>query len=281
LEPAAALREFQIAQLPREITFENPELLAAWVSAGLLLWIVKSSRQQKEAVVLVLALANIAPLLLFGARFVPRSPIEKWHALLQGGPQIQKARELVGKEMRFDEVDPGRRFALLPGSTAIYYGIHTLVDYDGFPLYPNGKSKVKRSANYLYDSNRRTGLPAQFLPASPVKNVRFVWKEDQARQVEILQETGNTITLKIPAGPAGTLIRTDTYYPGWKIVKPTECGWGRDESGFYAMKIPSEAVVVTLKYAPRWETASLGISTGALLLTFLAGFYFSRRHVAL
>jgi hypothetical protein len=222
-----------------------------------------------EVAVFVLAVINVVPLLHFGFRFIPRAPIETWHAVLKGGPAIQTARKLVGDSLRFAETDPGRRFNLIPGNTAIYYGIHTLVGYTGLPLFPNGKEFAKREANFVYNNKRVTGADGEFLSPNPDKNVRFIWKNASTRLVRITRETMNTITLEIASGPAATLIRTDTYYPGWHIVAPTNCKWGRDSSGYFAIDVPPNATEVTLAYSPRGLRTAVWVSLGGLLLLSL------------
>ena len=269
METAPELRRAQIQNLPQEITFQNYELLAAWVGGAILLFLLPKVKHNWA--IAFLTVANIVPLLLFGARFIPREPMEKWHTVLKGGPDIQKARELLGKNLRMDEKGYGRRFNLLPGNTAIYYHIHTLVGYTGLPLYPNGNADVSREANYLYQNAARSGKGGKFVPVHPGTNVRFVWKSDISRPVEILRETCNTITLSIAAGAAGDLIRTDTYYPGWNLVQPTTCTFRRDESGFNVIHIPAEATEVTLAYCPRGENLAISASMLALATTFLLG----------
>jgi hypothetical protein len=269
LETASELRRAQIASLPREITFQNAGMLAAWLGAGMLMIVGTKVPRKVEFAVFILAVINVVPLLHFGFRFIPRAPIETWHAVLKGGPAIQTARKLVGDSLRFAETDPGRRFNLIPGNTAIYYGIHTLVGYTGLPLFPNGKEFAKREANFVYNNKRVTGADGEFLSPNPDKNVRFIWKNASTRLVQITRETMNTITLEIASGPAATLIRTDTYYPGWHIVEPTNCKWGRDSSGYFAIDVPPNATEVTLAYSPRGLRTAVWVSLGGLLLLSL------------
>ena len=241
---APALRSFEIENLPKEITIANPETVLALASAFSLLLFFSVKPLFRTAALPVLLLLNIAPLLLFAERFIIKSPMQLWHALLQGGPEQNRVLSTVGPFERFTETAPGRHEYVFPGVTCLYYSVHNLVGYSSFPL-----PQPTRAANHTYSSPQR-GLSHGVLSSpNPDKSVRFVWKTPNERAVEIKSETLNTLTLDIGPGPPGLLVRTDTYYPGWQVrnVRASESNSRIPNNAF---EVPSSATTLHLEYRP-------------------------------
>src|SRR5262249_25256222 len=154
---------------------------------------------------LLILLLNLFPALLYSKRFIPCSPIKQWHELLQGGPEQRLIKSAADRNFRVREKLPGRFEAALPGVTAMFYGIHMLNGYATFIFERPGQSPLSKKANFTYTSLER-GQEKGVLTTNTTENVRFTWaKGDAGREISILGESYNQITLHIGAGPAGEL----------------------------------------------------------------------------
>ena len=241
---APALRSFQVENLSNEITIANPETVLALASAFSLLLFFSARPFLRTAALPVLLLLNIAPLLLFAERFIIKSPMQLWHALLQGGPEQKRVLSIVGPFERFNETAPGRHEYVFPGVTSLYYRLHNLAGYSSFPLPP-----PTNTANHIYSNPERGLSRGVFTSPNPHKSVRFIWNTPNERAVEIKNETLNTLTLEIGSGAPGLLVRTDTSYPGWKA---TSVHASESNSGManYSFEIPSSSTTLHLEYRP-------------------------------
>jgi hypothetical protein len=264
MDHAPALRSFQAENLPNEITIANPETVLALASAVSLLLFFSVRQGFRTAALPVLLLLNIAPLLLFAERFIIKSPMQLWHALLQGGPEQKRVLSTVGPFERFTETAPGRHEYVFPGVTCLYYKLHNLVGYSSFPL-----AQPNRAANHTYSSPERGLSQGVFPSPNPNKAVRFVWKTPNERAVEIKNESLNTLTLEIGSGAPGPLLRTDTYYPGWR-VRNVHASETHSELANNAVEVPSPSTTLHLEYRPSFLGIYQIASGVALLVCCLA-----------
>jgi hypothetical protein len=254
------LRRFQVDNLPNQITFKNPEPFLAFLgAAALLVFATAQSKPRQLAAVAVFA-CNLLPLLIFSSRSMPYSPISYWQALLQGGPEQRKVIELAGRDLRFLEGEIPRLEHLLPGTTASLYGVHAMNRYTSLPLIGPGQGGSPRQNNIV-----RLGLASELM-VPHTNQVRFVWANQQHRAVSIVGETPNSIHLRIEAGTAGELVRTDTYYPGWHAQKPASIAQRRNADGFLAFSIPPESTDLILRYRPSYFRITSWIAIGSLAL---------------
>lgn len=269
LDRAPRLRVFQVENLPNEVTVRNPETGLALLSGLSLLALVKLRTSWfLRATVLVL---NLCPLLLFGARFIPSGPMAAWQRLLEGGPEQNRLRALAAPGFkRMTEEVPGRFDCLFPGVTACYYGVHTWTGYSAYYLKSPAELAALPPANFRYLSPKR-GLEQGFLDSTlAARQLRFVWESENPRRVTIAGETCNSIFLQIDPGPPGTLVRTDSYYPGWRVTTP---GISARLGPAQTFAVPSGVTRVELRYRPSHLTATLWLSGGTLALMALAGGY--------
>ena len=264
MDQAPALRSFQVQNLPKEITIANPETLLALASAFSLLLFFSVKPLFRTVALPVLLLLNIVPLLLFAERFIVKSPMQLWHALLQGGPEQKRVLSAVGPFERFSETAPGRHEYVFPGVSCLYYRLHNLVGYSSFPL-----PVPLRAANQTYSSPERGLSQGVFSSPNPHKCVRFVWKTPNERTLEIKNETLNTLTLEIGSGAPGLLVRTDTYYPGWR-ARNVHAPENNPGIGNYAFEIPSSSTTLQLEYRPSFLRIYQVASGIALVVCCLA-----------
>jgi len=261
------LRTFQVNNLPREITFMNPEALIAFVGLLLLAAYTRPGFRSQPWMLPAILACNLIPLLLFYNRFTPNSPIEQWDRLLKGGPEQQRVLAQLQPSLRLKETTTGKLDYVFPGVTACYYNLHTLSGYSSFALLKPGQTEQPREAN-LHATSDQTSTAYSDMNTDMI---RFTWSEKQDRAVRITKETNNSITLHIAQGTPGELLRTDTNYPGWHVAKGAGVFAHRAASGFLAIQVPEAETEIVLEYKPSFSTlcnmASLFglIATGFLL----------------
>jgi len=264
---APDVRRFQVNNFPNEVTFKNPEPLLAFVGALFLLGFAAKKEKIRQFSTIGIFVCNLAPLLIFSMRSLPYSPIEYWRALLNGGPEQRKAISQAAGGLRLTERVPGRLDRVFPGTLPALYRIHSLDSYTSLPLRGPGQSTSPRDYNLLYVSE--PGRRQVELQVLSTNQLRFTWANKQNRDVVIAGETLNSIRLRIPPGAAGELVRTDTYYPGWRVDSPVSITQRQNSDGFLAFSIPPEATELVLRYEPSWSNVTKPLSVAALTITGL------------
>jgi uncharacterized membrane protein YfhO len=86
--------------------------------------------------------------------------------------------------------------------------------------------------------------------------------------VQITAETFDTITVEVEDGVAGELLRTDRYYPGWKLRSP-KLETRVEQGSFLAVQVPAGRQTLVFQYRPRGLDASLFVGAAALLVCVL------------
>jgi hypothetical protein len=277
LDEAAALRRFQVANFPNEVTLRNREVLLALLSllalSGFLLAPPAARRGWWRCGILVL---STAPLLMFLHRYIPQHPVSLWARIRAGGPEQQRVvAALAPGGLRLCELAPGPHDYVFPGALAQLFKVHALHGHSSL-IPPSAAQAVHAGArpepalyDALYESAHRGDERGEFRLRSAGPPARYHWAAPPERRVQIAAETLNTITLEIGPGPAGELIRTDTYYPGWHVAAGTPGVDLIPEPPFSArIRVPAEARRITLKYEPRFWRPGIGIATAAAILLF-------------
>jgi hypothetical protein len=275
-EEARALREFQVVNLPREISVRNPETLAAF--AGLLGvgFVMLSTTLRKNPLTQpALLVLNLVPLLLFVGRYIPRQPMELWSRLLAGGPaQREVAEVLGGTELRLWEIAPTEHQKLFPYSLTHLYRVRKVDGYSALQprsiyLLPREERERYRPqvADYIYES-RVTGQSRGELIKNPTPGLaRIQWKNPVTRNFQVTQHGLNEIHVEFATGPAGTLLWTDTRYPGWKATLDGDpVTLQATFPTFTSIEIAENARYLVLRYRPTYLVPSLTVSIGAMLL---------------
>jgi hypothetical protein len=271
---SARLREFQVHQFPHEITFANIETLFSWLSLALLgAWLATGSgRASRMRLPLLLGLNLLGPL-LYLHRFAPHGRLDFWHRLQAGGPEQKAVVKTIGPPgWRLGEEAPGLLSFVFPADFAHFQGIHTQIGYEALkPMslawLPNVVWEEHCDAWYHTPAVRAAG---DFKLEPNAGRARFFWLSGDARPIAIASETLDRLELWFPAGGAGALVRTDTYYPGWKATASDGTRLDLSKEGVISsrVEVPAGVSHVIFTYEPtgwRLGVAGAGLALCALL----------------
>ncbi len=277
----AKLRDFQVKNLPHEITFANPEVLAAWASLAFLaivLW--KPEIRQRRWLVEILLTMNLLPLLFFAHRFIPHTPIADWQRLLAGSDEQREViAALAPGHLRLQDEASARYQRLFPQNLSHLYSVHVIHGVSA--LRPLSQSEFLEDssavhADYLY-TTFPPGDPGTFSRKYPEgHNSRFSWLDALQRNVTVQSESLNTLDLSFPPSDTARLIRADTYYPGWTASTPTGATLEvrRSLYTFSEVTIPDGVTSLRFSYQPTHLKVALAvcsIAAVAILLQAIVG----------
>jgi len=216
---------------------------------------------------------NFLPVIFFYCRFIPDYPVAYWERLLSGGPEQRRVAETVNPDhFRLLEEAPSLSDMLFPNNMGHFQQVHTVHGYSALQplsLYnwrPAGDSSPQPIADFSYSSEERGASTGDFVRLSADKNSRIHCEQ---RPVTITEETMNTLTISIGPGAADQLVRTDTFYPGWR-AKLNEQSIPLEHGGspFSTINLPASeaASTVTYIYQPSHLAPSTGIAIAASVL---------------
>lgn len=277
LDAAPDLREAQIASLPAEVSFHNPEALAGGLGllalGGLLSARLASRRSGWWQALFAL---NLLPLLLFAHRFIPHEPIAMWQRLLQGGAEQQRViAVLAPRELRLSDEAPGPHDSLFPAAFAHFYGVRLVEGYAAlqprslFRLAPEMRHQYQpQLADYIYRSIRRNESVGELIPNATPGLARFQWISGSSRSITPRQNGLNRIEVTLGPGPAGELLWTDTWFPGWTAtIAGQPIALQPQEPAFSRLAVPAGVVTIRLEYRPRFLRAGMvGAALGVFVL---------------
>jgi hypothetical protein len=271
---ARALREAQIQNLPREVTFMNPGAALGAVSLAALGWLLLRPKLRRRPLALPVLLAlNFLPVLLFCRAFVPVHPMQLWERLAIGGPEQQRvAAALVPAHGRLFDSAPARFDQLLPDTFGHLYRVRTTHGYAA--LQPRNLAVLPLTndalrlpiADYIYRSIE-TGQATGTLErgATPIP-VRFQWASSSPRSLEVISEQLGEIQLRVGAGESAELRWNDTHYPGWRATSAGQTlAIEPAPPCFNRLAIPAGARIVVLRYEPTYLRTDLWLAAIALL----------------
>jgi hypothetical protein len=279
--PLLRFRRFQVANVPREISWLNPETVAAAAGALGLFFVLRPSgagaARRRPWVWPALLALNLAPLLLFSHRFTARQPVEFWRSLLHGDCEQSRLAAALGLPYRLDG-SPGFRYQkVYPGALAHLYRVHNTDGYSSFPM-PPVLSETRELGLDLVSSDTGPLTPspdaadASFVLAPPPSGTsRFQWQPPLRRSVKVLRESLNQITIEVAAGHAGVLVRTDRYYPGWRVREPRTIPSRVLGRWLLALDVPPPQTRITFAYSPRFLSLSLPIALMSLAGCLVTG----------
>ena len=264
LGSAPKLRRFQLDNLPNEITFKNPETVLAFASL-ILLGAFLRWRPRGGAIWLnVTLLISTLPLLWYAHRFIPMQPMSLWQRIREGGPEQQRVVAMVTpSSQRLMEIAPNQNEYLFPGAMAQIFRVHVMHGHSSMVVKSAGTEAAALQGHqpslndYTYRSATTGMEKGELIKVNSRPSARYFWREPNERQITIAQETLTSITLAITPGPPGTIVRSDTYYPGWKIVAPSNARLMPQAPCFARFDVPSDVTTVTLKFEPRWLKTGL------------------------
>jgi hypothetical protein len=278
LDETPTLRSFQVENLPREISLRNPETVIALLGL-LFLAIYLSRRRSKPVMQWAVLTLNFIPAIFFFSRFVPNHPVVYWERLLAGGPEQRRVTAALNPgHLRLLEESPGLNEMLFPNNMGHLQQVHTVHGLSAlqppslfrWPL--NEQPPAELVSDFVYRSGRRGEEVGELMRVSTSGMSRLNCAH---RSVTITAETMNTLTASIEPGPAGTLVRTDTFYPGWRAQldgKPVPLE--HSTSPFSTIQLPASETnsIITYTYRPSSgvATTSLSVTAALVLITTVA-----------
>jgi uncharacterized membrane protein YfhO len=125
--------------------------------------------------------------------------------------------------------------------------------------------------DYEYRSAARGSATGELARSSQTGLSRFRWSYDSSRKIAVKDETLTKLTLTLEPGKAGDLIRTDSYYPGWRAFTASgELKVEFEPPCFMRITIPPDTSEVRFLYQPRsWRTSLWIAALAAVALWFL------------
>lgn len=271
------MRPLQIARFPTEVSIRNPEAAITLLATFLLgISLIPKSPQLRSRLIVASLVTSALPVFMFHARFRPKQPIELWHRMLAGGDAQREAIRKSRGGLRLDESSLLLSEMALPNSMAALYRVHAVVGYSALQppslfRYPVEKQLLPKSwwGDLIPVQNAET-LTFEDAPGDSPSRFRML-DDGMAAPVGILNESHNSLTLDISSiNPGGSLIRTDTWYPGWKANHGV--GLEKYEPCFSRIG-PFDPITdgkIRLDYVPTGLSGALpAICTAALLVTGL------------
>jgi hypothetical protein len=277
LDTSPALREFQVRNLPNEVSFRNPVAVCSWLGWLALGGFCLGGTERRRPLVLGLLVGlNLVPVVWFGQRFIPRQSILLWERLQMGGPAQQEVVERMGgTPWRLLERAPGVHDQLFPNAISHLYRVRTVHGYSALQpkcLFRLSPAELARwpgwLADFTYESKVRDAPSGVLRTNATPGMARFQWLGAAGREFRVVEPGLNTIRLWFAPGPAGTLVWSDTHYPGWTAVGES----GRIEIKplgpcFSQIEIPADCRELRLVYRPRY----LGVGKGLAVMSLAAG----------
>lgn len=219
------MRQTQLDRFPSEVSLANPQAALGLASAIILGFALVGNFQNRKREILIYSAMclSLFSVIIFHNRFRPKHPIDLWNALISGGPAQKMAIEQTKGGLRLDETQTPLSHMIFPNSMASLYKVHAVYGYSALQPpsllnYPTKAPLLSNSwkADFKYDHS--SDIKLQPSDSSPS---RFRLLEDgKAANVSILSETQNSIAIDASnIDVKQTIIRTDTYYPGWLITR--------------------------------------------------------------
>jgi hypothetical protein len=252
LDETPALRSFQVKNLPNEISLLNPETFAALLSLIALALYLRRTRPPPFGQLVLLTL-NFLPVIFFFSRFIPNHPVVYWDRLVTGGPEQRRvAAALNPKHLRLLEESPGLHEMLFPNNMGHLQHVHTVHGLSAlqpasvfhWPLPEQPPAELV--SDFVYRSDRRGEEMGELMRVTTDGMSRL---SSGHRKVAVAAETMNTLTVSIESGPADQLVRTDTFYPGWRAQldgKPIPLEHGT--SPFSTIQLPASETISAITY---------------------------------
>jgi hypothetical protein len=136
--------------------------------------------------------------------------------------------------------------------------------------------------DYEYRSTERGLERGELMPSGASARSRFRWGDGSSGKIEVQDETLNRLALTLEPRDAGSLIRTDSFYPGWRaFAGAQELKVLFEPPCFSRVEVPARTTALRFVYEPRPWRLGLGLAAAGLatLAILLAAFY-KRRLIA-
>ncbi len=280
-DSAPEMRAHQISVLPREISFQNPVALLAWLGlAGLAVWLWQPSLRRRRGASTALLLMNFVPVLLVAREYIPVHPAEYWRRMLAGGPEQQKVvANMGGTALRLWEIAPGAHDMAMPFMLPQLYRVRVLHSYTSLNPHSWGSLPVEEQqrrapqmADRIYKSETRGLEAGEYSTNATPGLARYQWVMPNARQFRVEDLGLCKSRLIFEPGSGAELLWTDTYYPGWRAwIDGRPARLVKREPCFSVVEVPASARELVLQYRPAYLSAGLGLASGAALVLALLG----------
>ncbi len=258
LGEAPALRASQLARFPGEISFADPEaLLAAAGWAMLAALLLRPALRTKPFLWHATLALNLAPLLLFAARYIPRHEMALWQRIQAGTPaQRQVASALAASGGRLWEPEPRMTKTLFQGALGHLLGVRTLRGYSA--LHPNALAELPDAVRDPLLARCGDAVHADGRFTAATGGGRFLWEDGRAARPVFIQLGLGAFRLEFTTPQAGTLVWTDTQYPGWRVrVDGKEVELRPEPPCFGTITVPPGSRLIEFRYRPNYLTFGL------------------------
>ncbi|MEI6356472.1 MAG: hypothetical protein WCP53_05145, partial [Verrucomicrobiota bacterium] len=251
LGEAPALRAAQLGRFPAEISFADPEALLAAAGWSMLAALLLRPAWRAKPLFWHATLAlNLAPLLLFAGRYIPRHEMALWQKIQAGTPaQRQVASALAAGGGRLWEPEPRMTQTLFPGALGHLLGVRTLRGYSA--LHPKALAELPDAIRdpLLARCGDAVYADGRFIEATG--GGRFLWEDGRPARPDFTQLGLGTFRLAFTTPQAGTLVWTDTQYPGWRVqVDGKEAVLRPAPPCFATIAVPPGSRLIEFRYRP-------------------------------
>jgi hypothetical protein len=266
LGEAPALRAAQLERFPGEVSFADPEALlaaAGWTMlAGLLL---RPAWRTKPLLWHATLALNLAPLLLFAGRYIPRHEMALWQKIQAGTPaQRQVASALTASGGRLWEPEPRMTQTLFPGALGHLLGVRTLRGYSA--LHPNALAELPASVRDPLLARCGDAVHADGRFTAATGGGRFLWEDGRTARPDFTQFGLGAFRLEFTTPQTGTLVWTDTQYPGWRVrIDGKEAALRPAPPCFATIDVPPGSRLIEFRYRPTSLTFGLLAATAGIV----------------
>ena len=156
------------------------------------------------------------------------------------------------------DIAPGSHELVMPGGFGHLYRVRTLHGHSPLPplnLYALSQEAPDqwrlKAGDWIYESKVRNQPAGVFATNGAPGLARFQWKGQLPRRFQVEARALNRIRVKFETGPAGFLLWTDNWYPGWQAaVDGRPLPVQKTELCFSRIEIPADAGILDLRYQP-------------------------------
>lgn len=279
---APELRNFQIENLPNELSLKNPETaLAATGLVVLAILLLRPGLRRNAGAWTALAVFNFLPLILFCHRFSPRHPMEMWERMKAGGPaQAPILARIGGTSARLWDRSASQFSHVMTMNFPHIYRVRYVHGYAALMrggldrMTPEQQESIQPHMGDWWFRAGKAGEAGEFVQNRSSGHSRFDWQGPTKRTFNVEDVGLSEIRLHLDPGPAGEILWTDTRYPGWQVeVDGAPAMLEVRPPNFTAFPVGKDAREVRLRYVPRCLRPGLwaaGIGIGLVGLCSLS-----------
>ena len=167
----------------------------------------------------------------------------------------------------------------MPGALPLLYQVRCVHGYAS--VRPRGLTDLSAAeqetwrgqiSDWVYQTDERGKTEGSLRSNQTAEKSRFQWKGPAQRRFTVEDLTLCQMKLKFDSGPAGTLLWTDTFYPGWTArangaLVPIE----RHPPCFSTIAVAENTSEIVLRFQPRLLPLGMVLAAaGGAALAFVA-----------